>query len=405
MHQAIAGLRGRTVVISALLALCACLALAGIAEAGTAPSKGPAGARFYAPPKKLPKGHGDLIWQRKAGKLMPIAGAKSTRLVLYTSKTPQGKSTAVSGAVSVPRGKPPKGGWPVITYAHGTTGVAESCAPTRVSASSPVASYVSYIDPELEDWIAAGYAVVRSDYQGLGTPGPHAYLGGKAEGRGVVDIVTAARELDPSIGKRYLISGHSQGGQAALFAAGLEQRWAPGLKLRGTVAYAPASHILDQAEVLPSLTSPSSLSALAALIVRGAESQSTAIDVQTLLSDQALALYPQVDQTCLPQLGEADSFGGMAPSDLLRPGADTGPLYSVLAGENPDVATSAPILLLQGEADTTVYPTFTDQLNEELVAHGDTVTYTKYPNVDHSGIPSAAEAQALEFMEAQLPPG
>ena len=120
---------------------------------------------------------------------MPIAGAKSNRLVLYTSKTPQGKTTAVSGVVSVPKGKPPKSGWPVISYAHGTTGIADVCAPTRITAGSPQAAYITYIDPELEEWIKAGYAVVRTDYQGLGTPGPHPYLIGEAEGRGVVDIV------------------------------------------------------------------------------------------------------------------------------------------------------------------------------------------------------------------------
>ncbi len=65
------------------------------------------------------------------------------------------------------------------------------------------------------------------------------------------------------------------------------------------------------------------------LIVNGAASQSSAIVIPQLLSDPALALYPTVDQTCLPQLGQPDSYGGMAPSTLLRDGADTGPLYAV----------------------------------------------------------------------------
>src|SRR5687768_17374623 len=104
--------------------IAATVALAGAADAAYEPVKGPGGAKFYTPPKKVPKGHGHLIWHRKAGKLMPIDGAKSTTLVLYTSKTPQGKAAAVSGAVSVPRGKPPKGGWPVVSFAHGTTGAA-----------------------------------------------------------------------------------------------------------------------------------------------------------------------------------------------------------------------------------------------------------------------------------------
>jgi len=387
------------------VALCIAAALAVPAGAATAPAKGPKGAKFYKPPKQLPKGHGMLIWERKANGLTPIDGAKSNTLVLYTSRTPQGKTTAVSGVVSVPKGKPPKRGWPVISYAHGTTGNADVCAPTRVPAGSPQAPYVTYIDPELRDWIAAGYAVVRTDYQGLGTPGPHPYLIGESEGRGVVDIVTAARQLNPDIGKRYLISGHSQGGHAALFAAGLAAQYAPKLKLAGTVAYAPASHILEQASLLPSITSPSALSALAALILNGAASQSSAIDTSTLLTPPASALYPQINQTCEAQLGQPDSFGGLAPSTLLNAYADTGPLLAVLGEQNPSVTTGAPILMLQGTADTTVFPFLTDELNDELVALGDQVTYSKYPGVNHGGIPAASEDEALQFMEARLPAG
>ena len=68
---------------------------------------------------------------------MPLQNARYTKLVLYSSRTPQGKQTAVSGSVSVPEGKAPKRGWPVITWAHGTTGVADVCAPSRNSVTCP----------------------------------------------------------------------------------------------------------------------------------------------------------------------------------------------------------------------------------------------------------------------------
>jgi fermentation-respiration switch protein FrsA (DUF1100 family) len=365
--------------------------------------KGPKGLKFYKPPKKLPKQHGQLIWARKATGLVPLQNARYTKLVLYSSRTPQGAKTAVSGSVSVPKGKAPKGGWPVITWAHGTTGVADVCAPSRNSVTSPAQPYISYIYPDLNAWLAAGYAVMQTDYQGLGTPGKHAYLVGEAEGRSVLDIVSAARQLDPKISRRYLIAGHSQGGQSALFAAGEASSWVPQLKLRGTVAFAPASHILDQAALLPSLTTPSGLTALATLIVDGASTQSSAINVNAILSDPVLAFYPLLQSQCLAQLGASNELGGIPPSQLERSGADLSALNPVLAGMNPLVTTAAPILIPQGTADTTVFPFFTSKLNDELLAAGDQVTYKTYPGIDHAGIVTAAEPDALAFFQQLLP--
>jgi pimeloyl-ACP methyl ester carboxylesterase len=366
-------------------------------------TKGPKGLKFYKPPKKLPRQHGTLIWARKAGGLVPLANARYTKLVLYSSRTPQNRPAAVSGSVAVPKGKPPKGGWPVITWAHGTTGVADVCAPSRDFAGTPNPTGETYINGDLSAWLAAGYAVLRTDYQGLGTPGKHPYLIGQAEGRGVLDIVEAARELDPRISKRYLIAGHSQGGHAALFAAGEAQQWLPKLKLRGTVAFAPASHLLEQVPLLAALTSPSPLTALATMIVDGASTQSAAINVNQILSDSVLAFYPLLEQQCLGRLGRSDELGGIPPSQLQRSGADLSALNPVLAAMNPLVRSSAPIQIEQGEADTTVFKIFTDQLKDELVAAGNQLIYKTYPGVDHVGVVTTGEPDALAFFQQMLP--
>ena len=405
-------LRVRRTIALAVIALAAALLLAAGSQRAEAKAKakhakvtkGPKGLKFYKPPKKLPKQHGTLIWARRATGLVPLVDAKTTKLVLYSSRTPQGARTAVSGSVSVPKGKPPKGGWPVISWAHGTTGVADACAPSRNSTTSLGQAAASYIYPELNEWLRAGYAVAQTDYQGLGTPGKHPYLIGEAEGRSVLDIVTAARRLDPRIGKRFLISGHSQGGQSALFAAGEASTWTPKLRLRGTVAFAPASHILEQVPVLPALTTPSALTALATLILDGASTQSSAIDVNRILSDEVLAFYPLLQSQCLEQLAASNELGGIPPSHLQRSGSDLTPVNPVLAAMNPLVKTAAPILIAQGTADTTVFPAYTDKLRDELVGAGDLVTYNKYPGVDHVGVVTSGEADALAFFRQALPP-
>src|SRR5205085_6311204 len=181
---------------------------------------------FYTPPKTLTGKHGDLIWYRTTKNTLTSAG--STAVVLYRSTAMDGSKIAVSGLVSVPKGKAPKGGWPVISWSHGTTGIADSCAPSK----TPKAPLVGYVDPQLNTWLREGYAVVRSDFEGLGTPGVHPYLIGHSEARGAIDIGRAARQLYPKISKSWLSAGHSQGGQAALYAAADGPKWAPELKLK-----------------------------------------------------------------------------------------------------------------------------------------------------------------------------
>jgi dienelactone hydrolase len=406
-----ASLRARRALAIAVICVAALFAFAALTDGAQAKAKGkakvtkgPKGLRFYKPPKGIPKRHGTLIWARGASGLVPLHDARYTKLVLYSSRTPQGAKDAISGSVSVPKGKPPKGGWPVITWAHGTTGVADICAPSRDTQGSTANTGETYINDDLNAWLRAGYAVLRTDYEGLGTPGKHPYLVGTSAGRSVLDIVQAARQLDPRISKRYLISGHSQGGHAALFAAGLAGSWQPKLKLRGTVAFAPASHILDQASLLPALTTPSSLTALATLIVNGASTQSSAINVNQILSDQVLQFYPLLQSQCLGRLGQADELGGIPPSQLERSGADLSALNPVLAAMNPAVRTAAPILIPQGESDTTVFPFLTKRLTDELTALGDQVTYKTYPGVSHVGVVTAGEPDALAFFQQMLPP-
>ncbi len=399
---------GRTIrrLVPGLTAAIAAAAM--VVPAGAGATRGPGGLAFYHPPKHLPRAHGSLIWSRPAGGLVPLDKAKSTDLVLYTSKSPQGKDVAVSGSVSVPKGKAPKGGWPVISYAHGTTGTADACAPSRNHNGDPVTSYISYVDPQQNAWLKAGYAVVRTDYQGLGTPGPHPYLIGESEGRSVLDMVRAARDLDPSIGKKFLIAGHSQGGHAALFAAGEAKRYVPDLRLRGTVAYAPASHLKEQGQALGVFTSPSPLTALATLIVQGATTESThatPIKAKRLLAPEVMAFYPKLNKLCLPQLSLPSRLGGIAPADMIKDGADTTDLFDLLGEQNPAVKTKAPIMLAQGDADATVYKFLTDSLNTELQNKGDDVTYDVYPGIDHGGVVAAAENDALNFFQARLPAG
>ncbi len=372
--------------------------------ASAASAKAPAGDAFYTPPSPIPgKAHGDLIWSRAetASANMRQAGAAKNLLVLYRSTGIKGTAVADSGAIAIPKGKAPKGGWPILSWAHGTTGLADSCAPTRLTRLTD--PYSTDLRSQFTAYLKAGYAVAATDYEGLGTPGVHPYLIGSSEGHAVLDIVRAARKVDPSIGKSVAIMGHSQGGHAALWAAALAPKYTPELKVRGTVAFAPASHTKDQAGLLDSVTSPTPLSGLIASIFRGADVAFPSLHVASLLSDKAAALYPSVDDKCLGALDAPDSWGGIAPSEILKQGVDRQPLLDAADKSDPENLTiKTPLEILQGSSDGTVIPVFTDQLVNELTAKGAKITYKKYPGVDHGPVVAAGRKDARAFLKKHV---
>jgi len=203
-------------LVAAALSLTTALTTAAVAVPAT-----PAGASqtdFYAVPDPLPVAKpGSVI---RVARIAAPDGAKAWR-VLYHSRTVAGRDIAVSGIIVAPNGKPPRGGRPIVSWAHGTTGIADVCAPSKLPT---IASALPYID-ELMD---AGYVVAATDYEGLGTPGVHPYLVGDSEGRGVLDAARAARRVDGTgAGRELLVFGHSQGGHAALFAGELRESYAP----------------------------------------------------------------------------------------------------------------------------------------------------------------------------------
>ena len=374
----------------ALLALLSAAALALAATPATAAvPTGPAGDAFFTPPKKLPgKTHGDPIWTRKLTNAQTLDQARVNRLVLYRSTSVRGKSIAVSGSIHLPKGKAPKGGWPVITWAHGTSGLGDQCAPTRNPGEGVIAAFHTYIEPLLDRWLAAGYAVVRTDYEGLGTKGVHPYLVGVSEGRGVLDIVRAARKTYGSVGKRVVIGGHSQGGHAAVFAAAIAPKWTPDLNVRGTAAFAPFAQGDEIFAALRPSNQPSRLTGYLAVIARGFDAAYPGLEVPSLLSNRGLELYPRTTSDCIPEITSNDSeFAKLAPKDLFREGADLDEVTRTAAANDPtDLKVTTPLLVEQGNSDTTVFPSFTTAMVGGLRKRGAKVTYRTHDNVDHTSV-------------------
>jgi dienelactone hydrolase len=383
-----------------LLAAAAAFALLAVPASAAAP-RGPGGAAFYKPPKHLHGKHGGLIWWHKQSGKDALGGSKRSTLLLYKSKDLHGKLTAVSGSLTLPKGKAPTGGWPVITYAHGTTGAADNCAPTRGYDKNELTSYAY---PLLRRWLKAGYAVVRTDYDGLGTPGVHQYLVGQSEGRSVLDAVRAARAYAPKLSKRFVIAGHSQGGHAALFAAAAAPRYLPDVKLRGTVAFAPASHLRTQFAAIKGVPAAGGgLGAIVALGLRAIDIVDPSLGVPALLTARSAPLYPQTRTRCYDELAKPNSFGGVLLSQMLSSSADLTPLLNAVGENDPEhLRMSTPVRIEQGSADQTAFAAFTKQLADEYAANNVKVVYKLYDGVSHRDIVNAAAADASTWIKKRL---
>ncbi|MFC7475923.1 alpha/beta fold hydrolase [Dankookia sp. GCM10030260] len=364
----------------------------------------PAGAAFYLPPDPLPPGaRGAVIRSRPLAAEAALPSAARNLLVLYRSTDAQGKPAAVSGTVAIPPGTPPAGGWPVITWAHGTTGLASACAPSLDTPEGPEHPYLAGLRRLLDGFVRRGYAVVATDYIGLGTPGPHPFLQGGPTGRNTLDMLRAARRIEPAIGTRYAVMGHSQGGQVALFAGALGPEVVPELTQVGTLAFAPGSQIMDRLALVRQaadvqLSVPYVLYALQSFAATYRD-----IDLRRLLTPTALVHLPDLQQGCMTHaLTSGYWAGAIARDQFLADADDTALARAAAANEPGGLRLPAPVLILQGTADVTVMPAATDILAGQLCARGTRLAYSPVAGADHNGSMVAGEGEAAAWIDARF---
>ncbi|MFI5776583.1 alpha/beta hydrolase family protein [Nocardia sp. NPDC051570] len=325
----------------------------------------PEGDAFYAPLPELPHGtFGDPIFLRPLDNPEAVLTHGQNWLVLYRSEAADGEPIAVSGIIALPNDPPRDGqGYPIVTFAHGTVGVCPTCGPSRDYVGSSAHPMNKYPQRLLNGFLDQGWAVAMTDYEGLGVEGRrHPYLLGKSEAHGVLDIVETTRRLfGEYVGEQYAIMGHSQGGQAALFAAHHGGR-VPGLV--GVAAMAPANHpygIVRAGSLLPATDGGF---AFTPLFLSGAVVGDTTIDVDKVLSDTALLVWPDVLTRCRAGLSDSDSWGGLLGiqqfrSTLLnpypaKPNAEQTKFEDQLRLMNPDLPISVPIRISQSADDQRV---------------------------------------------------
>lgn len=332
-----------------------------------------------------------------------LPGTEPARRITYWTAGPTGLPALSSGAVFVPSGDVPVGGWPVVSWAHGTLGIGDQCAQS-------LHPYVGREREYLTHWLSQGYAVVASDFAGLGTPGPHAYLEKSSAARSVIDMVRAARAVEPALADRWVAIGQSQGGHAVLHAAHIATSYAPELDYRGVVATGAPSNLEYAFQIggpwLPEL-GLDGLNVFATYVLAGLRESRPDLDINSYLTPLGRAEVDNAVDSCPGDLRtHHESVGEM----LSRPIAGT-EMFDALTEylAVPVDGYDRPIFLGQGVIDSMVPSPLSIPLVAGLLANGEDVTYVPYlfaggEFVGHSGTMLASMVDSTPFVHRLLDP-
>lgn len=328
---------------------------------------------FYDAPSLATTKPGDLLRQEPFRGYAVPTGASAVR-ILYHSLNADGRDVATSGVVLIPAGRPPVGGWPVIVWAHGTSGVARMCAPS-------LQKDMEYGEEGLMPMVRAGFAVVATDYHGLGTEGPHEYINKTAQARDVIYSVPAARAAVRELGRRFVVIGHSQGGITAWSVAEMQAT----LEDPDYLGAISVSGAAEPKAILEQMGEPGSSAAFYLVYMAYAiHARSPDFQPSDMLVGKALERYPDVTSKGCWNYAYA-SFLNDHEQKVLKPGWDrtAAAQQFFTANQLGSAPVRGPLLVLTGEADETVPLALVKATVKKACGNGIALSFHSYPGLDH----------------------
>jgi hypothetical protein len=350
---------------------------------------------FYRWDGKLPSQPGVMLRQEPMPAQPDITHASRVLRILYTSSDARWRSgiLPVSGSLYLPQGRTPKGGWPLVAWAHGTLGVADSCAPSWTGYRPRDATY-------LDEWLNRGFAVVATDYQGLGGPGPHPYTIWEAEGRSVLDGVRAATSAyKGQIANVVIITGQSQGSGAALGATRLAPTYAPDVGLIAGIATGVISTFPDGPYHLKIGLGYTASSIITRMVGGDLKDGSPAPD--DLVTDKGRLVLASVRTSCTAVFRRVESQEGVTIDNAFKSPAEVRGLLLPTRDMTP-VKMPVPVFLGTGLADSTIPPQLQYGAAVALCSAGSHLIWHTYPGATHEGGVHAALLDEVAFVRAAL---
>jgi pimeloyl-ACP methyl ester carboxylesterase len=359
---------------------------------------------FYAWEAEIPVAPGRLLRSEPLERTIGLASAERQWRILFTSTDGVGgkEPIVVSGALFIPKGNPPAGGWPLVAWGHGTLGGADICAPSWQGRSYRDVRY-------LNRWLEEGFAVVASDYQGIGVPGPNPQFNNRSNAYTILDSARAARGVIPDIANKVLLVGQSQGGSAVVAALGYAPSYASDIHILGAVGtgivYAPGRPVEP---LKPKNSSGEGQEdrkgdptiAYGFFHAIAAESQDAAYKASDVYTDLALPLVDQARSACLATL-QGDVAGlGLTRATTFKAGSSSSSAGDDVSRAFHTLKFASPLFIGAGTDDALAPVNVA--LAKDACAAGSKVEIHVYPDRDHGGAVNESLRHSIPFAKKLL---
>lgn len=246
-------------------------------------------------------------------KIISAPNGSKTLLVTYGARNAHGSPIKVTGLVTFPQGEAPADGWPVLSYAHGTTGITKEAAPSMAIGTHPDhEAFTLVVDSYLQTWLDKGFAVIQPDYEGLGTSGKGTYMDRNSLASSVNEMVRATR-AEYGFAEYWYNTGWSQGGFAAVSAASADDVPAGLVK---TLAIAPGDTYVPATKV-PGFVAKTLFAtvdeknlAYTSYAIQGAMNFNKGIKADDFLSEKGKEVMDFASRVCLTTFKEENTIHG-----------------------------------------------------------------------------------------------
>lgn len=345
---------------------------------------------FYDTPADVPSEPGVLIRQEPFTNKIP-RDATAWR-ILYTTTRDEGMPALASAIVVAPRdpGAEPNA---VVAWAHGTTGVARTCAPSLLP--EPLESGAFF---NLDSVLEQKWVLVATDYTGLGTEGVHPYIIGQGEARSVLDSIRAARQLDElNLSDQTVVWGHSQGGGAALWTGQLAPTYAPDTNVIAVAALAPAADPVRFAETVEEGLGGSIFSSF---LLTGYDGAYSDVSLGDYVTTGAESVVRGLADRCLGEPAFLVSVLSSITTSMSVFSQDLGdgPLGTHLAENVPTGPFDMPLLIAQGLDDQIILAGPQAEYATGVCQSGANLDYRTYEGKDHVALVTADSALTSDLI-------